>query len=129
MIHHPITVTWCDFAQPSGPLRPHFICGSLVLVAMFFSRLQQVMIQFILRQCIFWGIPPTRGTSSNSVVSLGFIPVICISVSLSQSTNPSSCLTQVDDTFLGSFHNNPQPDVAFAEPDLRSGSLLPRYST
>ena len=26
-------------------------------------------------------------------------------------------------------HNNPQPDVVFAEPDLRSGSLLPRYPT
>ena len=25
--------------------------------------------------------------------------------------------------------NNPQPNVVFAEPDLRSGSLLPRYPT
>ena len=27
------------------------------------------------------------------------------------------------------WHNNPQPNVVFAEPDLRSGSLLPRYPT
>ena len=26
-------------------------------------------------------------------------------------------------------HNNPQPNVVFAEPDLRSASLIPRYPT
>ena len=29
----------------------------------------------------------------------------------------------------GHGHNNPQPDVGFAEADLRSASLLPRYPT
>ena len=49
--------------------------------------------------------------------------------------NYSSCTYALSsqNTFIGrsnSFlHNNPQPNVVFAEPDLRSGSLLPRYPT
>ena len=30
---------------------------------------------------------------------------------------------------MNGLHNNPQPSVVFAEPDLRSGSLLLRYPT
>ena len=89
-------------------LRLYSISGSLVLVVVFFSRLQQVMIQSIIRQCVFWWItlsPWTRDTSSNSITSLGFIPVICAPVSLSQSTSSYRYLILVDDTFSGSVNS------------------------
>ena len=39
------------------------------------------------------------------MASLGFIAIISVSVSLSSSTNPYKCLTQVADTFSGSFNS------------------------
>ena len=41
-----------------------------------------------------------KGNSFSSIASLGFILVIWVSVSLSQSTNPYKCLTQVDNIFF-----------------------------
>ena len=107
MVHHSVTRTQHNFTQPVGLLRPYSIHGSLALVIMFFSRLQQVMIQSILRQCVFWEITLSmdQGHFLQSDCILGFIPVICISMSLSQSINPYSYLTQVDDAFLGTFNS------------------------
>ena len=44
MDHHSITATRCDIAQPVGSLTPSSIHGSLALIFLFFSELQEVPI-------------------------------------------------------------------------------------
>ena len=56
VVHHLVTGTRHNFTQLVDLLRPHSISGSLVLVIVFFSRLQQIVIQSILRKCVFWRI-------------------------------------------------------------------------
>ena len=120
MVHHLITGTWHNFVQSVSLLGPYSISGSLALVIVFFTGLQQVMIRSILRKCVFWEIVLSRGTSLQSNRIFRFHPSHPVSMSLSWSTNSYRCLTQVDNTFSGSFNvcapwtlNNCSPSSLF----------------
>ena len=106
VIHYIITGTQPDFAQSVSLLRPYPISGSLVLVVIV---LCQVVISndTIHPQAVcplgdnsLDELKEIKGNSFSSIASLGFILVIWVSVSLSQSTNPYRCLTQVDNIFF-----------------------------
>ena len=107
MVHHSITRTPHDFTQPVGTSSWTIIyqwlscAGHCVLLQPAASN-DTIHPQAVrlLRDNSLHG-PEVL----SSITSLVFIPVICISMSLSQSTNSYRCLTQVNDTFLGSFHS------------------------